>query len=651
MLGCNAAAQYTLCMRALAAATAALFAWTSCASASTTLAPPLKLTAKSLALDAATAAREAALEPFVTQLNDALEETLNGKSANVAVKFATSPSGMLALMQWRLLTRIGAADRVTLAAQFPAEMAWLLSSRAPLELFLSSGEVQGERWNDATRVLCRIAAQDPSVMDAKNDGGLALRLAVATALVFAHPVKWMADGSEIDALARYESYLAWDREGVLFESFRDLSAWELRYVVGSWSSDADLVWARANIKPELKVREKVGDGAHMLAYNGANKSGVSVQEGAKFYDNKPMTLAIMLEYGGVCGAISRFGTSMAQAFGVPAMPVGQPGHCAFIWQKTPHAWSINNDISGWAESGCHGGITIPWGHPAYFVPLMQLAQSEPAHFAESEVLRSCAELVGEGAKDAVLAKATDACGANFAAWQERIAAMNAMGVSTSATEWKSAFKKAANALHAQPRAYASLLAAAEKQFLADKPTVKARAEFACDAASVLADMARAGADGTLLSWALRDVLVQQAEALAKQSESDAKSAKTLESAVKAARALVTGDDAHDAVLSEGLAIRVIEMTLRAANAFDLAPSGSAHDVWTRSLRSAISGMSWQPSIREAGLRRVQTGIETLMASKRDADARWFADRIVESAKATKDAEFEAKAVAFRASLG
>jgi hypothetical protein len=33
----------------------------------------------------------------------------------------------------------------------------------------------------------------------------------------------------------------------------------------------------------------------MLAYNLFNKNGVSVQEGGKFYDNKPMTLAIMLE--------------------------------------------------------------------------------------------------------------------------------------------------------------------------------------------------------------------------------------------------------------------------------------------------------------------------------------------------------------------
>lgn len=33
--------------------------------------------------------------------------------------------------------------------------------------------------------------------------------------------------------------------------------------------------------------------------------------------------------GGVCGGLSYFGTMAAQAHGIPAYPVGQPGHCAY----------------------------------------------------------------------------------------------------------------------------------------------------------------------------------------------------------------------------------------------------------------------------------------------------------------------------------
>jgi hypothetical protein len=44
-------------------------------------------------------------------------------------------------------------------------------------------------------------------------------------------------------------------------------------------------------------------------------------------------------------------------------------------------------------------------------------------------------------------------------------------------------------------------------------------------------------------------------------------------------------------------------------------------------------------------------VAALMKAKREGDARWIADRVVEAAKATKDADLERQATAFRASLG
>ena len=160
-------------------------------------------------------------------------------------------------------------------------------------------------------------------------------------------------------------------------------------------------------------------------------------------------------------------------------------------------------------------------------------------------------------------------------------------------------------------------------------------------------MARNGADATLLTAALREVLVEQAMGLATNSQASAKNP----SAPKAARALVVGDDAKDATLNDTIAMKVIDMTIRAASEFDIAPTGNAHDAWASSLSSLIRGISWQAPIREDGLQRVQQVLAALMINKREGDARWLADRIVESAKATKDAAFEAKAVEFRASLG
>jgi hypothetical protein len=343
-----------------------------------------QLASSTLASASQEAVRSGSVERYFVQLSDALGAALHGKPSKAVIAFAGTDVGTTAILHWRLLSRIGAEARAD--ATCADVLAWLLADREALGVFLFSGDPAGGKWGEALRVLAKLAP------DAEHRQGRAMRLAIATALVFAEPVKSMADGSAIDPVARVEHFLAWSEGGEFFPSFRELCAWEMRYVVGSWSSDDDLAWARANIKDELRARDKVGDAAYMVPYKDTNARGVSVQEGGKFYDDKPSTLAIMLEYGGVCGAISRFGSSMAQAFGVPAMPVGQPGHCAFIWQREPQRWDIGNDVSGWAGSGCHAGISIPWGAPAWFVPLMQDAQADRERFVDAEMLCAAAEL-------------------------------------------------------------------------------------------------------------------------------------------------------------------------------------------------------------------------------------------------------------------
>ena len=607
----------------------------------------LKLTNSELARASAEAAQRGALPQYQGELTQALDTEIGTKAPKVVAKFAATDAGAFALAQWRLLSSVKPDEWATLTSQHANTVAWLLSNRNTIELFLTSGDVEGNRWGDAVRIFAEIAAVDPEVLDTCDDPKnppLPLRLAVATALVHAAPVTWMADGSVIDPVKRYQSYRAWDKEGVLFASFRELSAWEMRYVVGSWSSDEDLVWARANIKPELKVREKVGDGAHMLAYNLFNKNGVSVQEGGKFYDNKPMTLAIMLEYGGVCGAISRFGTSMSQAFGVPAMPVGQPGHCAFIWQIRPHEWAINNDISGWAESGCHGGIHMTWGHPAWLMPLMQSAQEDRVAFARSEMLRCAGDFLAgtkadAGDRAAVYGEACDERATNYGAWRARLDAMRAAERDVKTAQWRDAMKRASAAFVRQPMAYATLVAIAEPALLPAKPTDKARTEYARGVAANIAAMAKAGADATLADFAVREVVVRQAEAIGDESK-------------RSARAIVLGEDPPAGEkLNAPRAADVVDLALGAANELDVAPDGSAHAAWQRQIGRVVAGFVRQPSAREHGLKRVEVMVAALMKAKREGDARWIADRVVEAAKATKDADLERQATAFRASLG
>lgn len=642
---------------------------------------PLKLTLTELATVSAEAARTNTLPAYFESLTTSLKDALSGKAPKVVAKFAATDAGTFALAQWRLLTRVTPEEWSALGTQHANAVAWLLSHRDALELFLTSGDVEGNRWGDAVRIFAEIGAADPTVFERYDESKpptIGLRLAVATALVHATPVRWMADGSTIDPVKRYQSFGAWEREGVLFPSFRDLSAWEMRYVVGSWSSDDDLIWARANIKPELKVRDKVGDAAHMLGYNLVNARGVSVQEGGKFYDNKPMTLAVMLEYGGVCGAISRFGSSMSQAFGVPAMPVGQPGHCAFIWQQQPAVWAINNDISGWAESNRHDGIHITWasnevGSAAWLIPLMQDAQRDRAAFVRSESVRCAAEFCELDDRAGVFAEACELSKSNFAAWFARFEALASPNATAGASPsgkpsksakpaaWKDALADAAKALARQPLAFDVLLRMAEPVLLPAGPSAKTsaklRAQHAEGVARTALAMLASGADLGVTDALVRNATVRQVRELvttATPSGAAGVCAARLQAFARGEMPAAGGETCGGKSVSDAL-----DLACDVVGVLDVAKDGAAHELWRRGIARVGRGAVLCEEFRELGLRRIESMIAALGRAGRADDARWLADRLVEAAKQQKEAsptdtrasELEAKLAAFRASLG
>ena len=107
---------------------------------------------------------------------------------------------------------------------------------------------------------------------------------------------------------------------------------------------------------------KIGD-AKYVSYTDVDGRGISVHDPAEFYDGKPVTLMLLKEYGGVCGAVSKFATSVCQTVGIPAMPVAQPGHCAHIWLTTGNSkaeWKLSNDCGGLGATTKHDGVNLVW---------------------------------------------------------------------------------------------------------------------------------------------------------------------------------------------------------------------------------------------------------------------------------------------------
>lgn len=63
--------------------------------------------------------------------------------------------------------------------------------------------------------------------------------------------------------------------------------------------------------------------------------------------------------GGVCGELSKYGSAMSNAHGLPSTTVGQPGHCAYSRRRpTDGKWEIDNSVTGHSQLhlcfwGCH----------------------------------------------------------------------------------------------------------------------------------------------------------------------------------------------------------------------------------------------------------------------------------------------------------
>jgi len=329
----------------------------------------------------------------------ALDDTYASLSASLREIGLSTPEravdtsdGHLDLLRWQFLRLLGPRRR-ELGTQ-SSEMHELLDSKVMLQTLLTSGECGPQEANDMPhRDLDNAVIQE----------------------------RWR------NAIALLCQLMAADDEDV----------------VGSWCGESELVWAREKVLAELCSRSAIGTCVHKIVrYRTQDEAGKSVFGGA-MYEGRPVTLAEMAKTGGVCGAISKFASGACQAFGVPAMPVTQPGHCAYIWLDESGRWALGNNCSGWALSGRHAPVQVSWGEKAWEVPLMHRAQNQPERYARSERMRSLAHLLeqagtGTHAHIELAVSACEACPHNHAAWLDVLGLLTrarAAGLGTDDAPW------------------------------------------------------------------------------------------------------------------------------------------------------------------------------------------------------------------------
>jgi hypothetical protein len=375
-------------------------------------APLSDLSPDTLRSTAAAAIKEGAWSPWSDWLASLLRTAFSQPDIKDPAPITSTPAGSLALAQWRLIAVTGPDHCKAVADKDGTEfLAWLTANNEALHAYLASGPLDREITSRGLAIWRDLFNAHPDSRD-----GLWMRVAAATALAHTSPVKSLADGGDIDPLKRFQYFRDAHASHILAPSFDQAAVWELRYVVNSWARDEELAWVLNAMDPKNKSQARIGDACGMVPYRLENSKGVSVQNGPEYYEHQPVTLKLMHEVGGVCGAISKFGTAAAQAFGVPAMPVGQPGHCAFLWKDTPTSWRTGNDIEGWQGSSEHGGIHIPWGQRAAYILLAEAAHQNPAAFLRSEQATWSVPLAGPNALNFASA-ATAAQPLNAGAWQ------------------------------------------------------------------------------------------------------------------------------------------------------------------------------------------------------------------------------------------
>ena len=338
---------------------------------------------------------------------------------------------------------------------------WLMADVKNLRGFLMSGE-PNSNYDDAMQVLGRLLLKyegdltDNTAILRGTRGDLYRRMMMSLATAHSRQACFWLDWSQCsDAVERYELYKEMHADGLLRNDiFETIEAEEMRWIMEGMLTNKELKWLnfyarvkRLNKKAgELTVEDRqklkgvephldpymyirytfdykydadkyyTGDGAEWKKRYGFDEFGINYgMEKVGENELKRRKLWMVFEEGAVCGGISKTGTNLWTAFGMPASVNGQPGHAAYLQygvQKEYRAkngedyragiWWLGNNISGWVESEKGERLLAGWGYNqdrrnkeelgAFNVSYMMLAQNNINRYADYVKAREMAML-------------------------------------------------------------------------------------------------------------------------------------------------------------------------------------------------------------------------------------------------------------------
>ncbi len=168
---------------------------------------------------------------------------------------------------------------------------------------------------------------------------------IATALALSHGRDW--DDEKLVLVM--ECYREWAKDGTLHEDAWKHDVREWREVLGFGQNDYLSVENLRWIHDFANVPDNRYYGVCWLChYRLFNCFGASVH-GSMYYrpwEHRWTTQELRYRIGGVCGALSKFGSHAAASHGIRSFTAGQPGHCAYLlWDYPTDRWGISYSVT------------------------------------------------------------------------------------------------------------------------------------------------------------------------------------------------------------------------------------------------------------------------------------------------------------------
>jgi len=221
----------------------------------------------------------------------------------------------------------------------------LLSNTALMRQMLEADGAEGGNYGQTMQIYTAIQKASPKAKE-----GILQCLALGTSLEQAVPVKQNNPAAltnapaMVDPVKRYlhfeKAYLA----GELDPAFKNLTAWECRFVTNGDETEDALTWGREMLRNYRPDHISTSD--YRWRYVKAVKT--DVQYGSKEQVNDSPALQNnqnIINTGGVCGRRAFFGRFILRCFGIPTQARPQKGHATLVhW--TPEGWVINLG-AGW----------------------------------------------------------------------------------------------------------------------------------------------------------------------------------------------------------------------------------------------------------------------------------------------------------------